>query len=43
MELVLTPSATPGVTRARHELGFVVRTSLEDGLRKSIDWYKAHR
>ncbi|HUS19790.1 MAG TPA: hypothetical protein VMZ25_09085, partial [Terriglobales bacterium] len=27
-------------SRARTEFGFVATTSLEDGLRKTIDWYK---
>ncbi len=26
-------------SRAKEEFGFVARTSLEDGLRKTIDWY----
>jgi GDP-L-fucose synthase len=32
------------VTRARDHLGWVAKTSLEDGLRKTIDWYESqHR
>jgi len=30
-------------TRAREEFGFVARTSFEDGLRRTIEWYEAHR
>lgn len=30
-------------TRAREEFGFVARTSFEEGLRKTIEWYEAHR
>jgi GDP-L-fucose synthase len=30
-------------TRAREEFGFVARTSFEDGLRKTIEWYETHR
>ena len=29
-------------TRARERFGFVARTSLEDGLKKTIAWYEAH-
>ncbi len=29
------------VSRAKKEIGFVSQTSLEDGLRKTIDWYNA--
>jgi len=28
------------VTRAEERLGFVARTPLEDGLRRTIDWYR---
>jgi GDP-L-fucose synthase len=31
------------VSRARDLLGFEARTGLEDGLRRTIDWYVAHR
>lgn len=31
------------VTRARRELGFTARTTLEDGLRKTIEWYEGHQ
>jgi GDP-L-fucose synthase len=31
------------VTRAKKELGFVAGTKLEDGLRKTIEWYEKHR
>ena len=31
------------VTRARDEIGFAAGTTLEDGLRKTIEWYEAHR
>lgn len=30
------------VTRAREQLGFVAHTTLEDGLRKTIDWFRAN-
>jgi len=30
-------------TRAREEFGFVAQTSFEEGLRKTIEWYKQHR
>ncbi len=29
-------------TRARERFGFVARTSLEQGLRKTVEWYVAH-
>ena len=31
------------VSRARDLLGFEARTALEEGLRRTIDWYVAHR
>lgn len=31
------------VTRAQSELGFTAATPLEDGLRKTIQWYESHR
>ena len=31
------------VTRARDLLGFEATTSLEDGLRQTVDWFRAHR
>lgn len=31
------------VSRARERFGFVARTSFQDGLRKTVDWYLAHR
>ena len=30
------------VSRAKQEFGFVARTSLEDGLRKTIEWFEAN-
>ena len=30
-------------TRAREAFGFVARTSFEDGLRRTIEWYEQHR
>jgi GDP-L-fucose synthase len=30
-------------TRAREEFGFVARTPFEEGLRRTIEWYEAHR
>jgi GDP-L-fucose synthase len=31
------------VSRARDQIGFVAGTSLEDGLRRTIDWYVEQR
>lgn len=31
------------MTRAREMLGFTPRTSLQEGIRKTVEWYKAHR
>jgi len=31
------------MTKARNELGFEARTTLADGLRRTVDWYKANR
>ena len=31
------------ITRAKEEFGFVARTSFEEGLRKTIEWYQQHR
>lgn len=31
------------VARAQSEIGFVASTQLEDGLRKTIQWYESHR
>ncbi|HSU68339.1 MAG TPA: GDP-L-fucose synthase [Tepidisphaeraceae bacterium] len=49
-EIVWDPTKPDGqprrcldVSRARQELGWVAGTSLEDGLRKTIDWYETHR
>jgi nucleoside-diphosphate-sugar epimerase len=30
-------------SRAREAIGFTARTSFEDGLRKTVDWFMAHR
>lgn len=30
-------------SRAKAEFGFVARTSMEEGLRRTIEWYEAHR
>lgn len=30
-------------SRAREAFGFVARTSFEDGLRRTVEWYEAHR
>ena len=35
------PRRALDVTRARERIGFVARTSLEDGLRRTIDWWRA--
>jgi len=29
--------------RARERFGFVARTSFEEGLRKTVEWYEQHR
>jgi GDP-L-fucose synthase len=34
------PKRQLDITRAREKFGFVAQTSLEDGLRKTIDWYE---
>jgi GDP-L-fucose synthase len=31
------------VSRAREMMGFVAKTSLEDGLSKTIAWFESHR
>jgi len=31
------------VTRAREEFGFVARTSLAEGIRKTVEWFERHR
>jgi len=31
------------VSRAQREIGFEATTSFEEGLRKTVDWYTAHR
>lgn len=48
-KLVFDPSKPKGqprrhcdVSRASKELGFTARVSLEEGLRRTIEWYKAH-
>jgi GDP-L-fucose synthase len=49
-EIVWDPTKPDGqprrcldVTRAQSELGFTAATQLEDGLRKTIQWYESHR
>jgi nucleoside-diphosphate-sugar epimerase len=41
------PDGQPGrgldVSRARDRFGFEAKTSFEDGLKKTIDWYRAQR
>jgi GDP-L-fucose synthase len=37
------PRRALDTSRARERFGFVARTSFEDGLRATIDWYEAHR
>ena len=34
------PRRALDVTRAREEFGFVAKTSLEDGLRRTVEWYR---
>jgi GDP-L-fucose synthase len=36
------PKRQLDTTRAREKFGFVAQTSLEDGLRKTIDWYESN-
>ncbi|HVG28819.1 MAG TPA: GDP-L-fucose synthase [Pyrinomonadaceae bacterium] len=36
------PKRQLDTTRAREKFGFVAQTSLEEGLRKTIDWYEHH-
>ena len=31
------------VTRAEKEIGFTAQTTLEQGLKTTIDWYESHR
>ena len=38
-----TPRRQPNVTRAAKVLGFQATTSLAEGLRQTIDWFKEHR
>ena len=35
--------AVPDSSRAEREFGFKARTSLEDGLRKTVEWYSKQR
>jgi len=37
------PRRALDVTRAREEFGFAAKTSLEDGLRRTVDWYRTTR
>jgi GDP-L-fucose synthase len=37
------PRRALDVTRAREEFGFVAKTSLEDGLRRTVEWYRKTR
>jgi GDP-L-fucose synthase len=37
------PRRALDVTRAKERFGWTARTSFEEGLRKTIDWWKAHR
>jgi GDP-L-fucose synthase len=37
------PRRALDTSRARDRFGFVARTSFEDGLRATIEWYEAHR
>jgi len=31
------------VSRARESIGFVAKTQFEEGLRKTIEWFKTHK
>jgi GDP-L-fucose synthase len=37
------PRRSLDVTRARHAFGFTATTDFREGLRRTIEWYKAHR
>jgi GDP-L-fucose synthase len=37
------PRRRVDVSRAEKEFGFRARTSFEEGLKRTVDWYKAHR
>ncbi len=38
-----TRRRVPDVARAREVLGFVARTPLEDGLQRTLDWFREHK
>lgn len=38
----MIPYKVLSVEKAKNELGFVAKTSLEDGIKKTMEWYKAH-
>jgi nucleoside-diphosphate-sugar epimerase len=38
-----TKSRAFDITRARSEIGFAPQVGLRDGIRRSIEWYRAHR
>ena len=49
-EIVWDPSKPDGqprrcldVSRAKNAIGFTARTTLEAGLKKTIDWFEAHQ
>lgn len=37
------PRRALDTSRAREQFGFIAKTSFEDGLRRTIDWYEQHR
>ena len=37
------PRRSLDVSRAKRRLGWRSTTSLEEGLRRTVDWYRAHR
>jgi GDP-L-fucose synthase len=37
------PRRSLDVSRARERFGFVARTPLDEGLRRTVDWYREHR
>ena len=35
-----TPNRVPDVTQAKDQLGFLAKISIDEGLKRTIDWYK---
>jgi nucleoside-diphosphate-sugar epimerase len=38
-----TPRRCPDIAKARSKIGYEPRVSLAEGLKKTVDWYRAHR